>query len=70
MTLKHGVLYSGSGAHEGTGVTPGVPNVPTYESDDEQISWKSSEEEDDDDENVSEQEDDDDDERTESDNDG
>ncbi|GJQ99328.1 hypothetical protein Tco_0522313 [Tanacetum coccineum] len=63
-------VTSGSGAHEGTGVTPGVPNVPTYESDDEQISWKSSEEEDDDDENVSEQEDDDDDERTESDNDG
>ncbi|GKD20804.1 hypothetical protein Tco_1222507 [Tanacetum coccineum] len=70
MTLKHRVLYSGSGAHEGTGVTPGVPNVPTYESDDEQISWKSSEEEDDDEENVSEHEDDDDDERTESDNDG
>ncbi|GJW95215.1 retrovirus-related pol polyprotein from transposon TNT 1-94 [Tanacetum coccineum] len=61
---------SGSGAHEGTGVTPGVPDVPTYESDDEQISWKSSEEEDDDEENVSEHEDDDDDERTESDNDG
>ncbi|GKD48226.1 hypothetical protein Tco_1277202 [Tanacetum coccineum] len=54
----------------GTGVTPGVPDVPTYESDDEQISWKSSEEEDDDEESVSEHEDDDDDERTESDNDG
>ncbi|GJZ35468.1 hypothetical protein Tco_0581285 [Tanacetum coccineum] len=39
---------SGSGAHEGTGVTPGVPDVPTHESDDEQISWKSIEEEDDD----------------------
>ncbi|GKG41279.1 hypothetical protein Tco_0470491, partial [Tanacetum coccineum] len=24
-----------SSAHEGTGVTPGVPDVPTYESDDE-----------------------------------
>ncbi|GJZ89710.1 hypothetical protein Tco_0661492 [Tanacetum coccineum] len=44
----------GSGAHEGTGVTPGVPDVPTYESDDEKISWKSSEEEDDDEENVKE----------------
>ncbi|GKE52851.1 hypothetical protein Tco_1488007, partial [Tanacetum coccineum] len=59
-----------SGAHEGTGVTPGVLDVPTYESDDEQISWKSSEEEDDDEEHVSEQEDDDDDERTKSDNNG
>ncbi|GKD80816.1 hypothetical protein Tco_1347655, partial [Tanacetum coccineum] len=42
-----------SGAHEGTSVTLGVPNVPTYESDDEQISSKSSEEEDDDEENFS-----------------
>ncbi|GJS79297.1 hypothetical protein Tco_0729178 [Tanacetum coccineum] len=65
-----------SGAHEGTGVTPGVPDVPTYESDDEQISWKSSNEEDDDDDdeaNVGKDEDDDDDddndEQTESDND-
>ncbi|GKD22790.1 hypothetical protein Tco_1224493, partial [Tanacetum coccineum] len=33
---------------EGTGSKPGVPDVPTYESDDEQISWKSSDEEDDD----------------------
>ncbi|GJQ95947.1 hypothetical protein Tco_0007086 [Tanacetum coccineum] len=39
---------SGSGADEGTGSKPGVPNVPTYGSDDEQISWKSSDEEDDD----------------------
>ncbi|GJY04671.1 hypothetical protein Tco_0370611, partial [Tanacetum coccineum] len=44
---------SGSGAHEGTSVTPRVPDVPTYEFDDEQISWKSSEEEDDDEENFS-----------------
>ncbi|GKB94128.1 hypothetical protein Tco_0980265 [Tanacetum coccineum] len=69
-TQLHISQPSGSGAHEGTGVTPGVPDVPTYESDDEQISWKSSEEEDDDEENVSEHEDDDDDERTEFDNDG
>ncbi|GJX01603.1 hypothetical protein Tco_0185516 [Tanacetum coccineum] len=65
---------SGSGAHEGTGVTPGVPDVPIYGSDEEQISWKSSDEEDDDDEaNIGKDEDDndqDDDERTESDNDG
>ncbi|GJX73793.1 hypothetical protein Tco_0312388 [Tanacetum coccineum] len=59
-----------SGAHEGTGVTPGVPDVPDYESDDEKISWKSSEEEGCCEENVSEHEDDDDDERTEFDNDG
>ncbi|GKC34055.1 hypothetical protein Tco_1046439, partial [Tanacetum coccineum] len=65
----------GSSAHEGTGVTPGVPDVPEYGSDDEQLSWKSSDEEDEDDEaNVGKDEDnddhDDDDERTESDNDG
>ncbi|GJZ11172.1 hypothetical protein Tco_0545931 [Tanacetum coccineum] len=69
-TQLHISQPSGSSAHEGTGVTPGVPNVPTYEYDDEQISWKSSAEDDDDEENVSEHQDDDDDERTESDNDG
>ncbi|GJX91324.1 hypothetical protein Tco_0344650 [Tanacetum coccineum] len=47
-TQLHISQPSGSGAHEGTGVTPGVPDVPTYKSDDEQMSWKSSEEEDDD----------------------
>ncbi|GKA05756.1 hypothetical protein Tco_0684876 [Tanacetum coccineum] len=67
---------SGSGTHEGTGVTPGVPDVPKYRLDDEQLSWKSSDEEDDDDDeaNVGKDEDDDDhdndDERTKSDNDG
>ncbi|GKA17980.1 hypothetical protein Tco_0697817 [Tanacetum coccineum] len=39
---------SGSGADEGTSVTPVVPDVPKYGSDDEQISWKSSSDEDDD----------------------
>nr|GEU72321.1 hypothetical protein [Tanacetum cinerariifolium] len=38
---------SGSGAYEGTGIIPGVPDVPTDESD-EEISWKSSDEDDDD----------------------
>ncbi|GKE12970.1 hypothetical protein Tco_1416521, partial [Tanacetum coccineum] len=38
---------SGSGADEGTSVIPGVLDVPTYNSDYEQISWKSSEEDDD-----------------------
>ncbi|GJS05577.1 hypothetical protein Tco_0322085 [Tanacetum coccineum] len=61
---------SSSGAHEGTSVTLGVPDVPEYESDDEQISQKSSEEEDDDEVNVSEHDDDDDDEQTESENNG
>ncbi|GJT21438.1 hypothetical protein Tco_0891375 [Tanacetum coccineum] len=70
-TQLHISQPSGSGAHEGTGVTPRVPNIPTYESDDEQISWKSSVEDDDDEENVSKHEDDDDDdERTKSNNDG
>ncbi|GJZ83950.1 hypothetical protein Tco_0649123 [Tanacetum coccineum] len=71
---------SGSGANEGTGVTPGVPDVPKYGSKDEQISQKSSEEDEDDevsmskddkdsadDENDDDQ--DDDNEQTESDND-
>nr|GEW60605.1 hypothetical protein [Tanacetum cinerariifolium] len=39
---------SGSGADEGTGIIPRVPDVPTEEFNDE-ISWKSSDEEDDDD---------------------
>ncbi|GJS81379.1 putative reverse transcriptase domain-containing protein [Tanacetum coccineum] len=51
-------LTRGSGAHEGTGVTPGVPDVPTYGSDDEQISWKSSDEEDDDEANINKEDDD------------
>ncbi|GKC64818.1 hypothetical protein Tco_1097416 [Tanacetum coccineum] len=52
----HSSHASGSGADEGTGSIPGVPDVPTYESDDEQISWKSSEE-DNDEVNVSEDDD-------------
>ncbi|GJZ73428.1 hypothetical protein Tco_0637574 [Tanacetum coccineum] len=46
------------GADEGTGVKPGVPDVPTYDSKDEQISWKSSDEDDDDEVNESEDDDD------------
>ncbi|GJT91548.1 hypothetical protein Tco_1080393 [Tanacetum coccineum] len=68
--VKATAKVANSGTHEGTGVTPGVPDVPTYESDDEQISSKSSEEEDDDEKNVSEHEDDNDDKRTKSDNNG
>nr|GEU98868.1 putative reverse transcriptase domain-containing protein [Tanacetum cinerariifolium] len=60
-TQHHSSQPSGSGALEGTCVSPGVPNVPTYGSDDEQISWKSSDEEDDnDDTNVIKVKDDDD----------
>nr|GFC58401.1 hypothetical protein [Tanacetum cinerariifolium] len=44
---------SGSGADEGTGIIPGVLNVPTDESE-EEISWKSSDEDDDDDDEVDE----------------
>ncbi|GJZ53733.1 hypothetical protein Tco_0608618 [Tanacetum coccineum] len=39
---------SGSDVNEGTGVTPGVLDVPLYGSEDEQIFWKSSDDEDDD----------------------
>ncbi|GJV59615.1 hypothetical protein Tco_1465715 [Tanacetum coccineum] len=71
---------NGSGAHKVTSVTPGVLDVPTYRSDDEHISWKSSEEDDDNEASISKDDDDntdddnddqdDDDERTESDNNG
>ncbi|GJV12561.1 hypothetical protein Tco_1354102 [Tanacetum coccineum] len=44
----HSSHASGSGADEGTGVTPGVPDAPDYDSDDD-ISWKSSEDDQDDD---------------------
>ncbi|GKG12413.1 hypothetical protein Tco_0346650, partial [Tanacetum coccineum] len=84
LYLKLHSQPSGSGAHEGTSVTLGVPDVPIYGSDEEKISWKSSDEEDDDDEaNIGKDEDDndhddndhddndhDDNERTESENDG
>ncbi|GJU96482.1 hypothetical protein Tco_1321238 [Tanacetum coccineum] len=57
-TQFHSSHVSGSGADEGSGVIPGVPDVPTYESEDERISWKSSEEDDDDEVNRSEDDDD------------
>ncbi|GJQ99297.1 hypothetical protein Tco_0522282 [Tanacetum coccineum] len=57
-TQTHSSHVSGSGADEGTSDIPGVPNVPTYGSNDEQISWKSSEEDDEDEVNVSEKDDD------------
>ncbi|GJY19260.1 hypothetical protein Tco_0390751 [Tanacetum coccineum] len=56
-TKTHSSHASGSSADEGTGVIPGVPDVPTYNSDDEQISWKSSDKGDDDEVNVSEDDD-------------
>ncbi|GJY67717.1 hypothetical protein Tco_0470699 [Tanacetum coccineum] len=66
-TQTHSSQASGSGTDEGIGVKPGVPDVPSYNSNDEQISWKSSDEEDDDevslnddDDDVSNQDDDDD----------
>ncbi|GKE24873.1 retrovirus-related pol polyprotein from transposon TNT 1-94 [Tanacetum coccineum] len=48
LTETHNSHTSGSSTDEGTGRKPGVPDVPTYESDDEQISWKSSDEDEDD----------------------
>ncbi|GKC49563.1 hypothetical protein Tco_1072308 [Tanacetum coccineum] len=47
-TQTHSSHASCSGVNEGTGVKPRVPDVPSYNSDDEQIYWKSSDEEDDD----------------------
>ncbi|GKF12695.1 hypothetical protein Tco_0050621, partial [Tanacetum coccineum] len=57
----NGSHASSLGADEGTGSIPGVPDVPTYRSDDEQISWKSSNEEDDDKVALNDDNDDDDD---------
>ncbi|GKB46263.1 hypothetical protein Tco_0897016 [Tanacetum coccineum] len=64
---------SGSGADERTGVSPGVPDVPTDRYKDEHISWKSSDEDDDEEVSISKDDDegrDDVNEQTESDNDG
>ncbi|GJV18557.1 hypothetical protein Tco_1367577 [Tanacetum coccineum] len=58
-TQQHSSLASGSGVDEGTGVTPEVPNVPSYDYEAEQISWKSSDEEDDDEVNMGDDNDDD-----------
>ncbi|GKE49456.1 hypothetical protein Tco_1480714, partial [Tanacetum coccineum] len=75
-TKFHSSHASGSGANEGTSVSPGVPDVPTYGSEDEQISWKSSDEDDDDEVSMCKKDDDnadnedDDNEQTELDNDG
>ncbi|GJS39775.1 hypothetical protein Tco_0564818 [Tanacetum coccineum] len=49
LIQTHSFYTSGSCAHEGIGVTPRVPDVPTYESDDDEISWKTSSDDDDDD---------------------
>ncbi|GKG33098.1 hypothetical protein Tco_0430608, partial [Tanacetum coccineum] len=48
---------SGSGADEGTGVVPGVPDAPDYDSEDD-ISWKSSDDDQEDDEQAEDDEDD------------
>ncbi|GJU15904.1 hypothetical protein Tco_1143870 [Tanacetum coccineum] len=57
-TQFHSSHSSGSGANEGTGVSPGVPDVPTHGSEDEDISWKSSDEDDDDEVVLSKDDDD------------
>ncbi|GJX54098.1 hypothetical protein Tco_0282467, partial [Tanacetum coccineum] len=58
LIQTHSSHANGSGAYEGTSSIPRVPDVPTYESDEDQISWKSSEEDDDDEVHVSEDDDD------------
>ncbi|GJS43883.1 hypothetical protein Tco_0568926 [Tanacetum coccineum] len=52
----HSSHASGSGADEGTGVAPGVPDAPDYDSEDD-ISWKSSDDDQDDDEQAEDDED-------------
>ncbi|GJX06923.1 hypothetical protein Tco_0194855 [Tanacetum coccineum] len=61
LIQTHNSHASSSGTDEGTSDIAGVPDVPTYTSDDEQISWKSSDEEDDDEVAMSDDDDDDDD---------
>nr|GEV46275.1 hypothetical protein [Tanacetum cinerariifolium] len=56
LTQTHISHASGSSADKQTGIIPGVLDVSNYESDDEEISWKSSEE--DDEEKISEHDDD------------
>ncbi|GJX49339.1 hypothetical protein Tco_0276184 [Tanacetum coccineum] len=56
---QHAKTSKAKGTDEGTGDKPGVPDVPTYAYDDEQISWKSSDEEDDDEVAMSGNDDDD-----------
>ncbi|GKA85878.1 hypothetical protein Tco_0807532 [Tanacetum coccineum] len=60
-TQFHSSHASGSGADKGNGVSPGVLDVPTYGSEDEQSSWKSSDEDDDDEVSLSKDGDDNDD---------
>ncbi|GKG38766.1 hypothetical protein Tco_0460478, partial [Tanacetum coccineum] len=61
LTQTHSSHASGLDTNEGTGDIPGVPDVLTYASNDEQISWKSSEEDDDDEVGKNDDDDDDDD---------
>ncbi|GJR63872.1 retrovirus-related pol polyprotein from transposon TNT 1-94 [Tanacetum coccineum] len=60
---QHSSHASGSGADEATGVTPRVPDVPSYDSEAEQISWKFSDEEDDDEVGLNDNDDDNDDDK-------
>ncbi|GKD06514.1 hypothetical protein Tco_1181488 [Tanacetum coccineum] len=70
LIQTHSSHASSSGTDKGTGDIPGVPDVPTYASDDEKISWKSSDEEDDDEVAMNHKGPDVDNEQTDSDNDG
>ncbi|GJZ87673.1 hypothetical protein Tco_0659283 [Tanacetum coccineum] len=57
LIQTHSSHASGLGADKGTGVILGVPDVPTYNSNDEQISWKSNDKDGDAEVHVSEDED-------------
>nr|GEU82850.1 hypothetical protein [Tanacetum cinerariifolium] len=78
LTQTHILHASRSGTDKGTGIIPGVLDVPAYESNDEEISWKSNADDDDDEVKIREHDDDDqdddqgddDDEQSDSDNDG
>ncbi|GJY72990.1 hypothetical protein Tco_0477421, partial [Tanacetum coccineum] len=61
LIQTHSSHASGSGIDEGTGDKPRVLDVPTYASDDKQISWKSNDDDNDDDDQNDDNDDDDDD---------
>nr|GEV25921.1 hypothetical protein [Tanacetum cinerariifolium] len=58
LTQTHISHASRSGAYKGTGIIPGVLDLPNYKYDDEEISWKSNEEDDDDDQDDNDDQDD------------
>nr|GFB53332.1 hypothetical protein [Tanacetum cinerariifolium] len=58
LTQTHILHANRSGTDKGTGIIPGVLDVPAYESNDEESSWKSNADDDDDEVKIREHDDD------------